>query len=198
MSAVFTCFRALWLDIWNQSTFDSFSLVSVIHICCFNISPWLRKSSFACKAVFICLHFPKDSLLSWPDPTIYLLYFIHLNFPKTSLFPDRSCCMFVLFHLSALSNNLLQPMHRAGPLLHLLGWQQMASFLFQPTSFLQQFTLTPCILQDLGRNCVRTESLRRQNKTRMVSNTSLLHTGWCIYLALHIFSIAGKNNCIQP
>ena len=97
--------------------------------------------------------------------------------------------MFVLFHLSALSNNLLQPMHRAGPLLHLPGWQQMAIFLFQPTSFLQQFTLTPCIVQDLGRNCVRTESLRRQNKTRMVSNTSLLHTGWSIYFALHIFSI---------
>ena len=61
--------------------------------------------------------------------------------------------------------------------------------LFRPTSFFQQFTLTPCILQDLGRNCVRTESLRRQNKTRMVSNTFLLYTSWCIYLAIHILSI---------
>ena len=43
--------------------------------------------------------------------------------------------MFVLFHLSALSNNLLQPMHRAGPLLHLPGWQQMAIFLFNPHHF---------------------------------------------------------------
>ena len=86
--------------------------------------------------------------------------------------------MFVLFHLSAVSNNLLQLLHQAGPLLQLPGWQHMAIFLFQPTSFFQQFTLmTACILQDLGRNCVRTESLRRQNKTRMVSNTFLLQGG---------------------
>ena len=118
--------------------------------------------------LFVCT-FQMIHFLSWPDPAIYLFYPILLNFPKTSLIPDRSCCMFVLFHLSAVSNNLLQLMHQAGPLL--------------------QFTLTPCILQDLGRNCVRTESLRRQNKTRMVSNTFLLYTGWCNYLVFHILSI---------
>ena len=149
-----------------------------------NISPWLRKSPFACKAVFICLHFPKDSLLSWPDPAIYSFYFIRLNFPKTSVISDRSCCIFVLFYLSALSNNLLEPMHRAGPLLQLPGWQHIAIFLFQPPSFFQQSTLTPCIVQDLGRNCVRTESLRRQNKTRMVSNT---------YRVVYFFDPPQKN-----
>ena len=56
---------------------------------------------------------------------IYLFYFIRLNFPKTSLIPDRRCCMFVLFHLSAVSNNLLQLLHQAGPLLQLPGWQHV-------------------------------------------------------------------------
>ena len=117
---------------------------------------------------------------------IYLFYFIRLNFPKTSL-PPRQELLYVCF-ISSVST--FQPMHRIGPLLQLPGWQHMAIFLFQPTSFFQQFTLmTACILQDLGRNCVRTESLRRQNKTRMVSNTFLLYTGWCIYLAFHILSI---------
>ena len=113
---------------------------------------------------------------------IYLFYFIRLNFPKTSLIPDRSCCMFVLFHLSALSNPC------TGQDLS-YNCQVGSMLLFRPTSFFQQFTLTPCILQDLGRNCVRTESLRRQNKTRMVSNTFLLYTSWCIYFAIHILSI---------
>ena len=58
--------------------------------------------------------FQRIHFLSWPDTAIYLFYFIRLNFPKTSLVPDRSCCIFVLFHLSALSNNLCTSTHAPG------------------------------------------------------------------------------------